>query len=650
MAAIGSAEDENRDALHDRIAELDQNLEQALVATENAQEESRVFAEEHVRMRAQLASKDREIAELHARLAISEDSRKDLVLALRQAHGRLARGRTDEAQLSEALNTSFEELRVLAEELEQANVRLEQRVQERTAELAAANAALRGREEQLRLAQKCAGAGAWDWDVPTGRMGWSPECHDVMGLDPRFDRPSLDRVLTLLHPDDRNAFRSALEATLAGSDDEFRAEFRIRHPERAIRWIASQGRVARRDPDGRPTRVGGLFIDITDRKALEDTLRRAREEAVAADRAKTRFLAAASHDLRQPIQAATLYTHVLRTVTEGNRRAWEALDLLKLSIESVGGMLDSLLDLSRLDAGAVEVRVVDFVPADLMRRLHAEFNGIAAAAGAELRCLPATAPVSTDPQLLERVLRNLLANAVAHGVTKPNARILLGCRNRNGALEFQVVDNGSGIPPEAHEAIFEEFRQLRNPERDARRGFGLGLSIVSRIARLLGARIDIRSRPGCGSVFSIAVPRTSAPAVPALREPAPDGAAAMRLKGRVVLLVEDDAGVRQGLSMMLKGWGVRVIAVASTAELEAKLQRLRTRPHALVTDYRLPDGLTGRTVFDLTRRRWDLPCVIITGDTAPERLREARSIGCCLLHKPVDPDELARALETAISA
>ncbi|HYG88002.1 MAG TPA: ATP-binding protein [Azospirillum sp.] len=627
------SEEADQEVLLRRITELDQSLEQALAAAEDAQEEARLLAEERIRMEEQLAAQQRQIADLRYRLARTEAVADGLREALGRAGHRLPTVRRDEAHLSEELQTSCEELQILTEEL------------------ARDNTALRSREEQLRFAQRCAGAGAWDWDVAANRVTWSPECDDLMGLESWRDLPSMDRLLAFLLPEDRAATQRMLDATVAGADDEFRIEFRIRHPVRGVRWIASLGRVARRDPLGRPARITGLALDFTDRKAMEEALHRAKEAAETANRAKTRFLAAASHDLRQPIQAAALYAHALHSAVASDPEAVEVLDLLKVSIESLNGMLNGLLDLSRLEAGAADVTIVDFVPGDLMRRLCAEFRGMAEAAGMELRCQPTTTPIATDPQLLERVLRNLLSNAIAHGASDGRGRVLLGCRRRGGMLAFQVWDNGPGIlPPEARDTIFEEFRQLKNPERNAAHGCGLGLAIVAYIARLLGLEINARSQVGRGSVFSMAVPLARTQEAVRLKAPVFDAAMVAWLKGRTVLLVEDDERVRRSLTMMLKRWGVRVVAVGSTEELAAKLPRLRTRPHALVTDYRLPGGSTGCTVVELVRGRWDVPGVMITGDTAPERLSEAKSLGCRLLHKPVEPADLAQALSEAMHA
>ncbi|CAO3375729.1 ATP-binding response regulator [Azospirillum argentinense] len=394
-----------------------------------------------------------------------------------------------------------------------------------------------------------------------------------------------------------------------------------------------------------------------DRRTTQKELRRARETAERADRAKTRFLTAASHDLRQPIQAAALYAHILRGAVGANPSAREAADLLQASIDSLSGMLSGLLDLARLEAGAVDVAVSDFRPDALMCRLADEFRTTATTEGTSLHVHPSGVTVRTDPRLLERILTHLLSNAIRHG-GGDGRRVLLGCRRRPGALEFQVWDDGRGIPPDARAAIFEEFHQLDNPERCAAKGFGLGLPLVSRMARLLGLTLDLRSQVGRGTVFTVTVPRAALPSEPDRRLTAAARAMAVaatsavataspmdRIKGRRVLLVEDDERVRHAMTMLLKRWGVRVTAVGSAEELAERLPRLRNRPHVVLADHRLPRGQTGRTVAELVRRRWDVPVVIITGDTAPERLREARAIGCRLLHKPVEPGDLAATLD-----
>lgn len=628
------------DALRRRIAELDQCLEQALVAAEDAQEEARLLAGEHARLEEELAAHRREIAALHGRLAASESRKSELLDALIRSDQRLRSERRDGAHLSEELQTSYEELQVLTEELERANAELERRVDERTVQLAESESRYRtlfeAMDEGFLLAEVI-----FDGERPVDILfsEANPAATRMAGQD--LTGRSLRSIDPAFEPHWYEVFGRTARTGKATRMELYASPLRA--------WlnfyVFKVGGL-----DGR--RVAVIFQDVTGRKRAEEQLHRAKEAAEAANRAKTKFLAAASHDLRQPIQAAALYAHVLGATVGENRAALEVVGLMRTSIDSLNGMLSGLLDLSRLEAGAVEVTIGDFAPDGLMRRLAAEFRGAAEVAGIDLHCLPSTAAVSTDPHLLERVLRNLLSNAIAHGGAddphEKRGRVLFGCRRRAQGVEFQVWDTGPGIPEDAREAIFEEFRQLKNPERNAAQGFGLGLSIVSRIARLLDLKVAVRSRVGHGSVFSVTVPHGRAPEAIRLKAPARNDSMAAWLKGRTVLLVEDEEQIRKGLAMILKRWGVRVVAVASTEELAATLPRLRRPPHVVLTDYRLPGGSTGRMVVELVRRRWNVPGIIITGDTAPERLREAMSIGCRLLHKPVQPDELAGALGEAI--
>ena len=428
-----------------------------------------------------------------------------------------------------------------------------------------------------------------------------------------------ERILALIDE------RGAMEAELAAQ--------RARIADLCDRLAASEA--AHTELERRVTeRTAELAAANAALRAREEQLCVAKEMAEAADRAKTRFLAAASHDLRQPIQAASLYTYVLQSsIPADNAEGAEVLDLLKASIESLSAMLSGLLDLSRLEAGAVEVSIANILPGAMMNRLAAEFAELAEAYGVTLRFLPSTAAIATDPRLFERALRNLIANAIAHGRREDGGRVLVGARRRRNGVEFQVWDTGPGIPECAREAIFEEFRQLHNPARSATQGFGIGLSIVNRIARLLKLEVSVRSQVGRGTVFSILVPQATGPNVTRRAATPAETAIASCLRGRNILLVEDDE---------------QVDAVSSTEELAAKLPRLRRRPHAVLTDYRLPGGGTGRKVVELVRSRWDVPGIIITGDTAPERLREAMSIGCRLLHKPIEPSELMGALGEAM--
>lgn len=635
----------DHEALKRRFEELDKNLEQALVAAEDAQAEASMLAEERTALQAELNTASRRNADLEARLAKAERAQRELALALRRAESQLLGVHRSEEHLNEELRASYEELQVLAAELEEANTELERRIAERTVQLAESEATLRLITDNIPAQISC--------------FDRAQRCIFVNPEQARFHRTTREALLgrTMREQLGERVYarlRPYVERALAGQA----VTFEDREPDKfgpgRDGWT-EENYIPRRAPDGTLDGFFTLVLDITERKLAEEALIRAKDAAENANRAKTRFLAAASHDLRQPIQAAALYAHVLRASLASDPAAVEALGLLKACIESLNGMLSGLLDLSRLDAGAVDVRVVDFVPDELMRRLAAEFRGIAQVPGMDLRCVPASMPVATDAQLLERVLRNLLSNAITHGTPAGTAgrrgRVLFGCRRRGARVEFQVWDNGPGIPEDAQNSIFEEFRQLKNPERNPTQGFGLGLSIVTRIARLLGLEVSVRSTVGRGSVFSVTVPCGCSAQQP-VHETAPpiDAVQGQWLKGRTVLLVEDDERVRRGLTMMLKRWGARVVDVASVKELAAVVPRLRRRPHVMLTDYRLPGGATGGTAVELVRRRWAVPGVIITGDTAPERLREASSLDCHLLYKPVDPAELVRVLVQAVNA
>jgi signal transduction histidine kinase/ActR/RegA family two-component response regulator len=506
--------------------------------------------------------------------------------------------------------------------------------------LAAGEAAARARAEaaleRLDFALDAAGAGAWDWEAATGRSAWSRQMHDLLGLDPAAAEPSLAALLRVVHPEDAPQVRAAVHE---GRGDAFRHEFRIAHPARGERWIAGVGRFER-GPDGRPVRGSGINMDVTERKRAEQALRRAKEAAERASAAKSRFLAAASHDLRQPLQALDLQRAVLaRRVADPE--VLQTVRELGLSVDVMRNTLDALLDLSQLETGAMRAEVGEFRLDELFRRIVSEFRGLAAERGLELRVVPSGTVVRSDPRLLERVLQNLVSNAVKY--TRAG-KVLLGGRRRGGLLRVEVWDTGIGIAPDQLEAVFEEFYQVANPARERRFGHGLGLSIVRAAAELLGHRLDVRSRAGRGSVFAVEVPfvrRAGAgPAGPADRADA-DGVA----PPATILLVEDDAAIRGALRALLELEGHRVTAAASGGEALRLVERGLCRPAMVVADQNLPGGLSGvetaRRVRGLTEPH--LPALVITGDVLPDRLAAIRQAALPYLTKPVGADEL-RAL------
>jgi len=379
---------------------------------------------------------------------------------------------------------------------------------------------------------------------------------------------------------------------------------------------------------------------------LEQKVAERTEELVAANRAKSRFLAAASHDLRQPMHALGLF------VTQLNHRITDPDTLhltgrIEAAVTALQGLLDALLDVSRLDAGVVNANLSDFPVSSLLERIETAFAPDATNRGLHFRVKRCPLGVRSDPLLLERILINLVANALRY---TERGGILVGCRRRGDHVRLEVWDTGIGIAPEHQQAIFQEFYQVGNPERDRTRGLGLGLSISARLARLLGGRIDVRSVSGRGSVFSVEVPR----AKETRASPPVDLTSGVEeiLKGSSVLIVDDDALVREALAGLMNHWGCNVMIAADGEQALAAVSQSGRPLDAVLCDYRLPGGETGSDVIRRLRERNgpDLPAALITGDTAPERMREARASGIPILHKPVQPARLRALLEHLVTS
>jgi signal transduction histidine kinase len=359
--------------------------------------------------------------------------------------------------------------------------------------------------------------------------------------------------------------------------------------------------------------------------------------------AKSKFLAAASHDLRQPFQAMRFFLSVLDGgVREPAMR--RTVDLLGRALTSGEQLLDALLDISTLDAGTVQPKLERFALDALLRQLEHEFRPLAEAKGLRLKAVFQPMEACSDPVLLGRILRNLLSNAVRY--TRQGG-ILLSARPRNGQLRIEVWDTGFGIPEDRQAAVFDEFTQLDNPERDRTRGLGLGLAIVRRLSNLLELPLELRSRVGRGSVFCVSV--QAAPAAPSPTvEPTPAARAEHDLSGAVVLVVDDDRMVLSGLQMILEMWGVTVLPAEDMAQVLQQLDE--ATPAVVLTDLRLRANLSGFEVVDRVRAllQRKVPAIVLTGETGGDELAEGRRRGTALLHKPVQAEPLRRAIEDAL--
>lgn len=381
--------------------------------------------------------------------------------------------------------------------------------------------------------------------------------------------------------------------------------------------------------------------DELERRVTEATaeLRIKKEEAERANSSKSRFLAAASHDLRQPIHALRLFVEILRDELADQPRAGTLLSRIQSSIDSMSSMFDALLDISRLEAGVIETTLQDFPAQALLRQLELMFAPVAAQRGLRFSVIGSSAWLRSDPALLDRLLQNLVSNALKYTQT---GRVLVGCRRRAAGLSIEVWDTGPGIAPEHQREIFQEFFQIDGLGRETGSGLGLGLAIVERVSGLLGHPVRLRSAPGRGSVFAVEVPYGT----PATATIARDTSLAIprQFGGLRVGVIDDDATILQAMADLLVRWGCVAVCVPSADLL---LQRLNGgRLDLLICDYRLEGGHNGIAAVKRMRRSIgaELPAILVTGDTAPDRLKEARDSGLDLLHKPVAPEHLREVM------
>lgn len=378
--------------------------------------------------------------------------------------------------------------------------------------------------------------------------------------------------------------------------------------------------------------------------ALVEELTYQKEVAEKSNLAKTRFLAAASHDLRQPVQAIELFVDALEHDL-GNHPGRPLVGRIRTAVDGVGKLLSALLDFSKIDAAIIVPEKNRFPLASIFEHLQVDYVHQAAARGISLAFVPTSVWVHTDPALLERILRNFATNAVKY---TPHGRILFGCRRIADGIRIDVVDTGIGIPEHEQKDIFKEFYQIGNPERDREKGLGLGLYIAEGLAHALGHPLELKSVPGKGSRFSITVPRcpsglAQAPAVP---HDVPNGVA-----GKTVLLIDDDATICAAATEMLDRWDCATVTAESANEAIELMKASGFEPDVIIADYRLRASHTGvEAIRAIQAHCGNLPAAILTGDTAPDRLREAQESGLPLLHKPLTAPKLLKLLASLLHA
>jgi signal transduction histidine kinase/CheY-like chemotaxis protein len=376
--------------------------------------------------------------------------------------------------------------------------------------------------------------------------------------------------------------------------------------------------------------LGALAANVN---RTSEQLGRLYQQLELANLAKSRFLAAASHDLRQPLHALNLFLDQRRSETSQVERS--RLDAqIDTAVAAMNELFNSLLDISKLDAGVLAPSISEFPIYHLLKRIETTFVATARESGLRLRVVSSRAWVRSDFILLERILLNLVSNAVRY---TERGGVVIGCRHRNGRLRIDVCDSGIGIPEDQRRNIFGEFYQLDSGEKDRRGGLGLGLAIVDRLCGLLDHPFELTSSAGRGSCFSVLVP--SAPAVTAQAPLDAPRALVDSEQGKLVMVIDDNELVRDGTRGLLKSWGCLVMTAESEDAAMAKLADHVRRPDLIISDYHLAQGKAGFELIDRLRRACgaQIPAFLISGDTAPERLREASASGYYLLHKPVLP-------------
>ena len=379
---------------------------------------------------------------------------------------------------------------------------------------------------------------------------------------------------------------------------------------------------------------------------LEGKVEERTRQLEAANLAKSRFLAAASHDLRQPLHAVGLFVAQLHGRLRMNERR-QVVGRIEAALSSMNELFNSLLDISKLDAGGTTANITVFPVAQLLAHAETTFAEAARTKGLSFRVAPSNAWIRSDFILLESAIFNLISNAVRY---TNRGGILVGCRKRGNDLRIEVWDTGIGIPPDQHEKIFGEFYRVSEADRDHRAGLGLGLAIVERSCRLLNHRVEVKSVPGKGSEFAVIVPavpakeKTPAPLIPARNQLDRSNG------GKLVLVIDDDPLVLEGMGGILRSWGCGVIAVNGESKALEALSEQNATPDLIISDYHLSGGKTGLQVIERLRGALSaqIPAFLISGDTTPESLRAAKASGCNLLHKPVDPMALRAMFSQAI--
>jgi PAS domain S-box-containing protein len=491
---------------------------------------------------------------------------------------------------------------------------------------------------RLQGALKAGRVVAFDWDARSDLSQHSENAEQLLGLNLRGPAASfLERV----HTDDRLRINARVR-DLSPDNPSYAISYRYLRPDGQRAWFESNG-TAEFDEAGQIVRIRGLRVDITERKRFEEELVEARKAAEQANRTKSAFLAAASHDLRQPLQAMRILQGTLAQQIHDSA-ARQSIVSIDRSLETMTDMLTSLLDINQLEAGNLRPSTSDFSVNDILDDLAADFCEPAAEKGLRWRLVRSRIAVHSDRRILREMIRNLLSNAIRY---TDHGSVLVGCRRAGDKVRIEIWDSGVGIMGEQMPHIFEEHYQT--PQHAQLGGFGLGLAIVQRLGKILGHQIAARSTPGKGSVFSIEVPLAGERAKAEVQTELPLDRLNALVSG-TILIIEDEGSVRNALELWLRSEGLGAVSVANGNEALALITEKGMRPDLILSDYNIPGPLNGIESVHALREAlaWKIPAIILTGDTRSQVVDAIAKHDVAVAIKPMKADQLKELVVTLL--
>jgi len=499
--------------------------------------------------------------------------------------------------------------------------------------------ALLEREARLEEALRTGGILAFRWDLAADKLQFSQNAVQLLGLAVPTELAAAE-WLERVHPDDR---RKVLACTNAANRHAHALTFRYLRPGHSTEIWFEQSSVMRFDKRGKPSHLHGLMTDVSERKRFEQRIVLAQKSAERANQAKTSFLSAASHDLRQPLQTLRFLQGTLEQHALGKDSQSLVADMGR-SLDTMSTILTSLLDLNKLETGNIRLSIEDVQINGLFDALAADFSASVREKGLELRVVRSALAVRTDPRMLQEMLRNLLSNAVRY---TDSGKILMGCRICGDRVRIEVYDTGIGMSEDQLPHIFDEYYQ--SAQGAERGGFGLGLAIVKRLGEILDHRIEVRSKQGSGTVFCIEVPR-GRKAI-SLASARAEARSRPHFSGTVVV-VEDEGSVRAAMSRLFGAVGIDGHIVPTAEDALALIRDKKVRPDIVVCDYNLRGSINGIECVEAMRSTAGLefPAIVITGDTRSKTTEALAAKGITVLLKPFVADELLRSMGQATEA